>query len=396
MKFLLATFFFIILNSFCFAQSITDLQKKKQDAITEIEFTTRLLKEAQKNERSSLNRLRLLNNKINQRNTIISSINSEITIYQQFINNNLLVIEMLNTDIELIKNEYAELIRSAYRNRNAYDNILFLLSAENVNQAHRRFLYLKRYTAYRENQAEVISAIQLVLNEKIVKLEQQKVTKQQLIYETQNETKQLSEEKLQQNTEYKKLQNEQQKLRNKLKQQQRVEQQLEREIQRIIEEEARKNRESGGSGFALTPEQKLTGDNFAQNKRKLPWPVERGIVVEHFGIHQHPVLTNVQIKNNGINIATEIGSKVRAVFNGEVSRVFGISGGNTAVIIRHGKYLSVYSNLREVVVKKGDKVSTKQNIGTVYFDKDDGIKSILKFQIWHESQKLNPEDWIGR
>ncbi len=396
MKVLLATVFFIILCSISFGQSISDLQKKKQDAANEIEYTTRLLREAQKSERSSLNRLRLLNNRINQRNTIIASTNSEIIIYQQFIDNNSMVIDMLNTDIEQIRNEYAELIRSAYRNRNAYDNILFLLSAENVNQAHRRFLYLKRYTAYRENQAEVILAIQLVLNEKIVKLEQQKVTKQQLIYETQNETKQLSKEKSQQNSEYKKLQNEQRKLRQKLKQQQRVEQQLEREIQRIIEEEARKSRESGGSGFALTPEQKLTGDNFAQNKRRLPWPVERGIVIEHFGIHRHPVLTNIQIKNNGINIATEIGSKVRAVFNGEVSRVFGISGGNTAVIIRHGKYLSVYSNLREVVVRKGDKVSTKQNIGTVYFDKDDGSKSILKFQIWHESQKLNPEDWIGR
>ena len=396
MKILFVTVFFLILNSICFAQSISDLQKKKQDAVKNIEYTTRLLKEVQKNERSSLSRLRLINNKIKQRNTIISSIKNEIEVNQECIDNNSMVIEMLNNDIEQIKKEYAELIRSAYRNRNAYDKILFLLSAENVNQAHRRFLYLKRYTAYRENQAEVIAEIQLVLNEKTVKLEQQKVTKQQLIGETQKENQQLTKEKSQKNSEYKKLQNEQRKLRQKLKQQQQVERQLEREIQRIIEEEARKSRESGGSGFALTPEQKLTGDNFAQNKRKLPWPVERGIIIEHFGIHQHPVLTNVQIKNNGINIATEIGSKVRAVFNGEVSRVFGISGGNTAVIIRHGKYLSVYSNLREVVVKKGDKVSTKQNIGTVYFDKDDGNKSVLKFQIWHESQKLNPEDWIGR
>lgn len=396
MKIFLVTTLFIILGSTSFGQSISALQKKKQDAANEIEYTTRLLKEVQKNEKSSLSRLRLLNNKINQRNTIISSINGEISVYQEFIDDNSMVIKMLNADIEQIKKEYAELILSAYRNRNAYDNVLFLLSAENVNQAYRRFLYLKRYTEYRKNQAKVISEIQLVLSEKITKLEQQKITRQQLINETQRETQQLSKEKLQQNSEYKKLHSEQRKLRQKLKQQQRIEQQLAREIQRIIEEEARKSRESGGSGFALTPEQKLVGDNFAQNKRKLPWPVERGIIIEHFGIHQHPVLTNVQIKNNGINIATEIGSKVRAVFNGEVSRVFGISGGNTAVIIRHGKYLSVYSNLREVVVKKGDKVSTKQVVGTVYFDEDDGDKSILKFQIWHESQKLNPENWIGR
>jgi len=206
----------------------------------------------------------------------------------------------------------------------------------------------------------------------------------------------LAGEKFQQNSEYQKLQNEQKSLRQKLKQQQKIEQQLEREIQKIIEEEARKNQEKGGFGFALTPEQKLIGDGFAQNIKRLPWPVERGIITEHFGIHRHPILTNVQIKNNGINIATEIGAKVRSVFNGEVSRVFGISGGNSAVIIRHGKYLSVYSNLREVVVKKGDNVSTKQVIGTVYSDLEEGNKSILKFQIWLESQKLNPEDWIGR
>ena len=136
------------------------------------------------------------------------------------------------------------------------------------------------------------------------------------------------------------------------------------------------------------------GDNFEQNKNRLPWPVERGIITEHFGIHKHPVLSNVEIRNNGINIATEIGAKVRTVFNGEVSRVFGISGGNTAVIIRHGNYLTVYSNLREVVVKKGDLVSTKQTIGTVFTDTADGNKSILKFQIWRENTKLDPEQWI--
>lgn len=396
MRVLISIVLFLIFNSICFGQSISDLQKKKQDAANEIEYTTRLLKEVQKNERTSLSRLRLVNNKINQRKTIISSINNEIGVYQEFIDNNSMVIEMINYDIEEIKKEYAELIRSAYRNRNANDKVLFLLSAENVNQAYRRILYMKRYTAYRENQAEVIESIQNVLDEQIKKLKQQQETKQRLIDETQKETEILSTEKSQQNSEYKKLQKQQRALRQKLKQQQRVEQQLEREIQKIIEEEARKNKKTGGSGFALTPEQKLVGDNFAQNKGRLPWPVERGVITEHFGIHQHPVLVNVKIKNNGINIATETSSKVRAVFNGEVSRVFGISGGNSAVIIRHGKYLSVYSNLREVMVKKGDLISTKQNIGTLYFDKDDGNKSILKFQIWQENQKLNPEIWIGK
>ena len=382
------------LHAVCYAQSLTDLQKKKQEAAAEIEYTTKLLNEVQKSEKTSLSQLRLLNNQIQQRNIIIENIRQEINVYQEFIDNNALSVNMLKEDIEKLKEEYAEMVRSAYRNKNANDNIMFLLSAEDFNQAYRRYLYLKQYTNHRKKQAETIEAVQYVLNENIKKLEKQKTVKQQLIGETQQETQKLSAEKREQNQQIQQLQKQQRSLRQKLNQQRRVEQELESEIQRIIEEEARKNTDAGAPAFALTPEQKLVGDNFEQNKRVLPWPVERGVITEHFGIHMHPVLKNVQIRNNGINIATEIGSKVRAVFNGEVSRGFGISGGNTAVIIRHGNYLTVYSNLREVVVKKGDRVTTKQNIGTVFTDAEDGNKSILKFQIWRENQKLNPEEWI--
>ena len=394
MRALVLTSIFLIFQVVCFAQSLTDLQQKKANAAKEIEYTTKLLNEAEKNERTSLNRLRLLNNRINQRNLLISSIKDEINVYQGFIDDNTEAIGMMNDDIQKLRDEYAKLIRSAYRQKNTNDKIMFLLSADNFNQAYRRLLYTKRYTEYRQKQAETIEAIQEVLNDQVAKLEQQKQVKQQLISETHRETQQLAGEKSQQSSIVQKLQKQQRSLKQKLNQQRREEQQLEREIQRIIEEEARKNRAAGAPAFELTPEQKLIGNNFEQNKRRLPWPVERGIITEHFGIHSHPVLSNVQIRNNGINISTEAGAKVRAIFNGEVSRVFGITGGNTAVIIRHGKYLTVYSNLREVTVKKGDNVSTKQDIGTVFTDREDGNKSILKFQIWRENQKLDPEEWI--
>lgn len=386
----------LLFQSICFAQSINDLQKQKQDAEKEIEYTTRLLNETQRSEKSSLGKLRLLNSKIYQRNTIIASISNEITIYESFIADNVLAIKMLKNDIEKLKTEYAEMVRLAYKNKEASDKLLFLLSAENFNQAYRRWLYFKRYTGFRQNQAQTIAEVETVLITNIKKLEQQKVLKQTLIGTTQKEKLALSTEQGQQSFELQQLKKKKSKLQKKLNQQRKVEKQLEREIQQIIEEEARKSRAAGGSGFALTPEQKLVGNNFEQNKQRLPWPVERGVIVEHFGVHQHPVLSNVQVQNNGINIATETGAKIRAIFNGEISRVFGISGGNTAVIIRHGTYLSVYSNLREVVVKKGDKVSTKQIIGTVYTDYDEGNKSILKFQIWKEATKLNPEFWIVR
>ena len=396
MRILLVTGLLIFQCFIGFSQSVDELQKKKQEAENEIKYTTKLLSEVQKNQKLSLNRLQLLNRQIDQRNSVISTINSEINLYQQLIDNNTLAIRIMTDDIKEMKKEYAELIRLAYRNRNAYDQILFLLSAENVNQAYRRYLYMKHYTTFRQGQAEIIEAIQEVLNKKAENLEQQKLIKIQLVSDTKKEAQQLSQEKTQKNSEVQKLQKEQQNLRKKLQQQREIEQRLEREIQKIIEEEARKSKAAGTTGFSLTPEQKLIGDNFSQNKKRLPWPVERGVITEHFGINQHPVLANVQTRNNGISIATEAGAKVRAIFNGEVSRIFGIAGGNTAVIIRHGKYLTVYSNLREATVKMGDKVTTKQTIGTVFTDAEDGNKSILKFQIWLENQKLNPEDWIGR
>src|SRR5690606_579012 len=207
----------------------------------------------------------------------------------------------------------------------AGNNLLFLLSAENFNQAYRRMLYMRRYTSFRNNQAATMKILQSLLNEKAENLEKLKVTRQQLLSETRSETQKLAQEKNQQNREIQELKKQQRDLRQKLEQQRRIEQQLEREIQRIIEEEARKNREAGEPAYTLTPEQKLVGESFEQNKLRLPWPVERGIITERFGIHRHPVLENVQVRNNGINIATEPGSKVRAVFNGEVSRVFGIS-----------------------------------------------------------------------
>jgi septal ring factor EnvC (AmiA/AmiB activator) len=395
MRILLLTGLFVILFINVFSQSVEELKKKKQDAENQIKYTSKLLNEVQKIQKSSLNRVQLLNRQIEQRKAVISTINGEVDLYQQMIDNNTLAISLMENDIRALKKEYAELIKLAYRNRNAYDQVLFLLSADNVNQAYRRHLYMKQYTNYRENQADVILSIESVLNEKTRKQEEQKLIKLQLMTDTKREASQLSQEKLEKNAELQKLQKEQKELKKKLEEQRRIEQQLEDEIERIIAEEARKSAKAGTKELQLTPEQRLLGDNFAQNKGRLPWPVERGVITEHFGINQHPVLANVQVKNNGVSITTEKGSKVRAVFNGEVTRVFGITGGNTAVIIRHGKYLTVYSNLRETTVKKGDKVTTKQNIGTVFTDPEDN-KSILKFQIWLENQKLNPEQWIGR
>lgn len=396
MKQLLLLFLCLIASVTVPGQSVDDLRQKKQQAADEIRVTNELLSKVSANQKATLNRLQLLNSQINQRNQLISAMSSEVSLLQQFIDDNTLVVNILTSDIESLRKEYAGMVQVAYKNRMAYDKILFFLSAEDFNQAYRRLLYLRQYTSYRKKQSETLSSLQSLLWNKVVDLENQKRTREGVLTEQVSESRKLETEKRQQNSLSQQLQNQQRDLRNKLAQQRRIEQQLEQEIQRIIEEEARKTSTPAKDGFALTPEQKLVGDSFEQNKRRLPWPVERGVITEKFGVHPHPVLRNVTINNNGVNIATGGGAKARVVFNGEVSRVFGITGGNMAVIVRHGQYLTVYSNLVDVTVKKGDKISVRQNLGTVYTDPADGNKAILKFQIWKESTKLNPEEWLGR
>jgi septal ring factor EnvC (AmiA/AmiB activator) len=274
--------------------------------------------------------------------------------------------------------------------------VLFLLSADSFNQAYKRLMYLRQYAEYRKKQAELIQWLRDLVQVKVKNLERQRSEKETLLQSKKREADQLNKEKKQQGQFLTKLQQQQKDFQKKLREQQRIEAQLSREIERIIEEEVKKARKSGKDTYEMTPEQKLVSGQFEQNKRRIPWPVERGVITDRFGVHEHPVLKNIQVRNNGIDISTAQGSAARSVFSGEVSRVFMVSGGNTAVIIRHGIYLTVYSNLVNVQVKSGDKVSVKQTIGTIATDNEDGNKTVLKFQIWKENVKLNPEEWIAR
>ena len=378
------------------AQTLDELRKKKESAAEEIRYTNELLGKVDQNRKATLGKLRLLSSQIEQRNQLITTMASEVSLLQSLIDDNATVVEMLSADLEKLREEYALMVRFAWKNRNAYDKLLFFLSSDSFNQAYRRLAYVKQYTDYRRRQAETMATIQAILTRKKADLENQQQARTSVMTAQVAESRRLADQKNRQNTIARELQQQRDQLRGKLAQQRRIEQQLEKEIQRIIEEEARKATREGKEGMAMTPAQKLAGTDFEQNKRRIPWPVERGVITEKFGVHPHPVLSNVTVNNNGVSITTEEGARARAVFKGEVSRVFGITGGNMAVIIRHGQYLTVYSNLVNVAVKKGDAVTVRQNLGTVFTDANDGHKTILKFQIWKESQKLNPEEWLAR
>jgi len=408
---------FLMLAVLVNGQSLDELRKKKQKTNEQIKYTTKLLEEAKKNQTKTLNKFKILNKQIELRTNLITGINSEVGVLADFIDQNAWLVASLNADLEELKSEYARMIVYAQKNQTNYDKLLFVLSSNSFNQAYKRIMYLRQYTEYRKRQAELIQWIRDLIQVKVSRLQLQRAEKETLLQSKKREADQLTKEKTQQGQYLTTLQKKQKEFEKKLREQQQIEAQLSNEIQKIVEEEVRKARErarelarakeaanktgkpstksSESTGYEMTPEEKLASGQFEQNKRRLPWPVERGVITDHFGIHEHPVLKNIQVKNNGIDISTGQGVKARAVFAGEVSRVFMVAGGNMAVIIRHGKYLTVYSNLVNVQVKSGDKVAIKQTIGTIGTDGDDE-KTVLKFQIWKENVKMDPEDWIAR
>lgn len=392
--FLLSVFLFLIVLAN--GQSLDELRKKKEKTNEQIRYTTKLLEEARKNEKQTLNKYKILNKQIELRTSLITGINSEVGVLADFIDQNAWLVSSLNSDLEELKKEYAGMIVFAQKNQTNYSKLIFVLSANSFNQAYKRLMYLRQYTDYRKRQAELIQWIRDLIQVKVSRLEKQRSEKETLLHTKKREADQLNQEKKQQGNYLTTLQKKQKEFEKKLREQQQIENQLSREIQRIIAEEVNKAKASGKTSYEMTPEQKLVSGQFEQNKRRLPWPVERGVITDHFGIHEHAVLKNIQVQNNGIDISTAHGAIARSVFAGEVSRVFKVTGGNVAVIIRHGKYLTVYSNLVNVLVKSGDKVSLKQTIGTIGTDADDDSKTVLKFQIWKESEKLDPEGWIAK
>ena len=381
-----------------------DLQKEKEQIEADIAYTNQLLSKTRTNRKSSMDALAILQQKIRQRERLINTIKAQLVITEQEIEYTGDSIFELSVELKKLKEEYAEMIYHANRNRSSYDRLVFIFSAEDFNQAYRRIKYFQQYSAYRRTQAELITSTQEKLSIKELDLEQQKAEQQSLLANEENEKLQLEKEKLDVDQTISDLGQRERKLKGDLRAKERAVADLDKAIADIIAEEIRLAEERAraeaaattttSSGFALTPEEKLLSEDFANNKGKLPWPTARGVVSSTYGEHQHPVLKRVKVKNNGIDILTSEGEYARAVFNGEVTSVIAVPNFNNVVIIRHGEYLSVYTNLDEVLVSKGQKVSTKQNIGTVYTDKNEN-KTELHFEIWQAKELKNPIYWLA-
>ncbi len=392
---------FIIGSGHLFAQSSKDLIKQRERIQNKINYTNKLLSETTQHQRISQTQLVLLNTQIAFREEKISAVNYEIRKLDEKMEENASIIEAMEHDLESLKAHYAQMIMHAYKNRNDYDQLIYIFSAASFNQAYRRLKYMQQYAAARKKQAKYILATQDMLNDKIAELDARKQERQQLLQVHTDERGELSEDRVKQQETLSHLQQEESTLRTQLKRQEKDKERLDAAIQHAIAEEIRKakakNKEKGV--FSLTPAEKIVSSNFEKNKGGLPWPVETGVITSTFGKHPHPVIPGYTVNNNGIDIATGKGSNVRAVFEGEVTSVIVIPGAGKAVIIGHGAYRTVYSNLQEVVVKKGDKVKMKQKLGSVLTNTTNN-KTEAHFEIWKISgegvYKRDPVPWIAK
>lgn len=391
-----------------------------QDSITvakerirkEIIYTQILLEETDKNTQISTGKLELLDRRISSREEYIQVIKKEMQAIHFKVSKIEKSIEELDNELNEIKLEYEKMIFFAYRNRSDYDKMMFILSAQSFNQAYRRLRYLQQYAEYRKNHVQLLVNTKNKLYEGLEKLYNQKTEKQKLIKELHLEKEFLAEERDQHAIILDQLSKQKDILEKKLEDKKSNNNYLQNTILGIIKEEIQSKKELAQKHSdslkqekttepipkkrptKLTAAEKKLIEKFAKKKGKLPWPLKKAIITSHFGVHEHPILPKIQLQNNGIDLSTNIGSKVHPIYMGIVSQVVQIPGNNYAVLIKHNEYYTLYSNLIDITVRPGQVVYKQDEIGTVFTDTNDDNRTTLQFQIWYKKQKLNPEEWL--
>jgi len=412
MKFKLFLYLLFTALSLSAQQSIRvrELEKERVATLSAIEETNRLLKENTLTISNALSRLNLLAQQINSRNKIVQLLNQEISSLGDEIKFKELQTTTLANELEAKKQQYAASIRKMYLHKTNIDNLLFILSSQNFTQSFHRIMYLKAYSGWQKKQAEDIIEKKNTISQEKTLLVTHRSEKLNLLNERQLEGNKLTKEKENRKAEVKILEKNKNKLQDDLAKKEKQANALNRQIEKIIAEEVLKSEEAAKAakaqngenrtaevkgGYAMTQSERTLSSSFAGNKGKFPFPLNGNFkITGYFGIHQHKELSKIVTSNNGIDIETTQGNEAKAIFDGVVSSIFTLPGYNNSIIIRHGNYLTLYSNLEQVYIKQGDKVKTGQTIGKIYTDKEKGNSTLLHFEIWKERTKMDPLSWI--
>ena len=370
------------------------LEAQKISLKKEISQINSLIAESKKISKNLADDIEDLQLKISVRDKLININNSQLNNLTNIINNQNDRIDDLEVNLKNLKNEYEKIIYNSYKKRSTQMKLMFLFASENINQAFKRFQYFKQYSKYRKKQADRIVQVQQEIEDNVDSLLISKTQKEKLIEENRDVKQSLTIEKQQQDNLFKGLLKNQKDYTAQINKKEKQAKLIDNEIQKLIRlaiTESNKNNNS--TNFALTPEGRLISTNFQANRGRLPWPVKEGVIVRRFGTQPHPVVRTTTINSNGISIATSPNAIAYSVFDGEVLSVYGFSGGNPGVLIRHGKYISNYQNLSSIFVKKGDKINANDEIGVVFTNESNG-KTVLKFNIFNELKPENPTIWL--
>jgi murein hydrolase activator len=384
---------FFLISIFAHAQkSKTQLQKEKQQNLEKIKETEKILAETGEKKENSMGELVAINQRILQQESLMKSIKGEISLLDYDISENNQLIDALERDVKKLKEEYSAMLLAAQKASGKVDKLTFLFSAQSFDQLMMRLKYMEQYGKARQDQAEAIAKVQDILKEQVRVTELKRGEKKNLLNDQIKENNKLTNLKAKQRTIVRSLEKQEKQLRKDIEVTRKAVAELDNLIAKIIKEELeRAAREARDSKTNTRDATVALSASFADNKNKFPWPVS-GFVSQKFGRQNHPVLKNIVIQNDGVNIQTKQGEDVRSVFNGEVSYVALTAGIGLTVIIKHGDYFTVYTGLKDIAVKKGDKVTTNQEIGKVLSNAD-GI-SELRFQIRKNFDALDPQEWL--
>ena len=389
------------------AQQRHQLEANRKKLIKKIEMTSRLLNETTRTKAAAFDRFVALQNQIQAREELIETLRAEAEFTTQNIERTASVIQSLEEDIHQLKEEYGQMMRQAFRHKISQSKLFFLFSAASLNQMIHRWQYLKQYDQYRKKQTRLIIDTRAALTTKVEALEIIRLEKEELINTEEQQRDLLNEERKAKDQILKSLRSDENRLKRELAQQQKAHEKLNGAIETMIKNEiaanrrmARKNAKPSSAESkkrtapATSPAITANGE-FVRYRGQLPWPVEKGVITKFFGKQAHPSLKKIEITNNGIDIRTDRNASVRAVFHGEVVGTQFIPGYNHMLILKHGNFYTVYSNLKEVNVRRGDQVKAKQSIGKVSLDPKTNISEV-HFELWQNKERLNPVNWISK
>ena len=395
MRFVLTILFLFALlgDGMLFAQSKEALERKREELTSDIKQIEKLIDNSLNKKKALLTNVENLKFKIDLQKKLIMNINNQLNIIVNEVDRNTIELNQLLKKQKKVKEDYALMVLKSYKHKSKLNRIMFVFSASNFIQAYKRLQYYKQYVKYKDKQLQQIRLNTKLIDDALKELAEQKTQKQDLILANEKIKTNLDKENLTEKNMIVEIRSDEKRFINQIKIKQKQAQEIDKQIEKIIAEATARVKNKNLAEFNLTAEAKLISKKLNENKGKLPWPVEKGMIILKYGRQPHPIVKTTVIQSNGVRILTSKNQEVRSIFDGKVYSIIVSKNGSHAILIQHGIFFSVYKNLTEIYVKKGEIIATKQAIGKLNTNKSTG-QTILNFSIFKDGVTQNPSVWI--